>query len=495
MLNPTDLYTYAIEEPLTDGGTQYGTAYISYEARQMTDVRGLACARGYVVSCALRIVVPNASTFQPGPAANAYMDYPALLTSQMAVTPSDPASSGSLRLLTYVPRTLNTSVMTTANESAAETQSSSVQHTTGSSTSQTNSYSASISLGPSPSVSGEYGHSQTDEHSDSDSTGSEHGGSAESGSSDSMSIKDWGSYAFLDVANTTPTWVWAQEFPWDLIQFHYCGPDGVVGVPKDVKERCWDSDAGLVLPPSHLALFGVDFVMKASWQLTLSQGADETVTVDHALEYVRGSHHLNDASTDIVVTIDTTPLKFAVTSPPLDLTLLGLDPVQGPGTANGAVIGFIPNKFVTPPPSAGSAFKILSDTNTLQVTGNGFADALSTDFTHGQVALTVQFKVADHTYDYALFLKHWNTSAVGCTLELVFNGDTANPVYRHVDAMEGEGGDDNLDVVNLRNRDYTSIDYHDYLTWGLNTVVITVTPDDASSPGGYVLRAVAIGES
>jgi hypothetical protein len=106
------------------------------------------------------------------------------------------------------------------------------------------------------------------------------------------------------------------------------------------------------------------------------------------------------------------------------------------------------------------------------------------------VVVSLDFKIIDTTVPYALFLKHWNTTSTGCALTIVINGITT--ITRHVDAMEGEGGDANLTVVSLRNLSYASINYHDYLQLGHNHIDITIVADDPGA--GYVLRAVAIGE-
>jgi hypothetical protein len=175
--------------------------------------------------------------------------------------------------------------------------------------------------------------------------------------------------------------------------------------------------------------------------------------------------------------------------------VLGLDPIVSPDGGNGAVIGFIPAKFIAAPTGEQSSFKIVSDRNNLHVTGSGFSSSMATDFKAGPVTIHLKFKIIDDDYLYALFFKHWKTTATGCTLSFVFNGDVANPVIRHVDAMEAEGGDDNLTVVELRNKSYSAIDYHDYLVKGLNTIDVTISPDDPTQPAGYFLRAVAVGES
>jgi hypothetical protein len=496
MLKESDLYTYAMTKPLMNGSSQIGTAYTRYEVRQVTEVRNLSQVKCYHVTCTQRLVIPNQTPFNltPNTAPNAFNGYPALLSNQFALT-----GGSSVRLLNYSPRTVNTTISTSANQSDGTTQTNSRQHTSGSSTSQTNTYGTSASFGffgdqLTGSSTIDYSHSDTSEQSNSSTTARERGSSSEHGESDSMSVKDWGSYAYLDPANTTPTWVWGQEYPWDVVQYRYA-PNGGVDLPDFILARMFDSltSPTLVFPPSQLSLLGIDFTMKAAWLIALPGDiTKQSATINHTLNYVTGTHLIENGKP--YATLSAIP-AVTLQSPGLDLTLLGLDPLRSGSARNGAVIGFIPSKFVTPPPNAGSAFKILSEGNRLQVTGSGFdSPMLATVTASKPVKLTVQFKIIDIRYSYALFMKHWKTTDAGCTLTFVFNGNTQEPVLRHADSKEGEGGEENLSSIVMRNRDYTTIDYHDYLVMGLNTVEITITPDEGAASAGYCLRALAIGE-
>lgn len=533
MLDIRELYTQAVAEPIKINGVVYGTTHIRYEVRQITDVRNLRTARAYRITCTQRIVIPNLKPWDPTPSGSTqFTNYPALLTSRFKIAAG---TASDQRLLGYTPRTMNTAIMTSASQSDGKTNMTSQQHTAGSSISQTNTYSDSVSLGffgdaPTGSVSHDQSNSRTTEQNYSRSMGAESGASQERSGSESMSIKDWASYSFLDIEdNTSPTWVWGQEYPWDVIQFRYCPSEpppnpppqdpnqntNDVLLPQYVMARLFNTDGNpdpkkattIVVPPSQLSLFGIDFTMKAAWHVSPAAAVDQSVTIHHAVRHLTASHGLEDKKpTEAAGPEDKKPYVrlFPIpgeyrSSAELDLTLLGLDPVRDGGSDNGAVIGFIASKFIVPPTEEGALFKIISEANTLQVTGTGFTAALSTDFSKGAVTLTIQFKIIDDTVDYVLFMKHWKTAEAGCELKFVFNGDQANPVFRHVDGEEGEGGDDNLSTVALRNRDYTSIDYHDYLVLGLNTIDVTITPETstsaASGHAGYLLRAIAIGES
>lgn len=230
--------------------------------------------------------------------------------------------------------------------------------------------------------------------------------------------------------------------------------------------------------------------MKATWHVALpSDLAQQTLHLDHELNYLTASHGYKGDKP--YVRIDAAPASFRIVSPDIDLTLLGLDPIKNGEGDNGAVVGFSANHFVVPP-SNGSSFKILSGANNLQVTGTGFDTGMTTGFGEAPVKLKILFKIIDDLYQYSLFIKHWKVGKIGCKMTIVCNGDEANPLIRYVDDIEGAGGENNLLTLNLRNKDYASIDYHDYLLLGTNTIEITITPNEAGAC--YQLRAIAIGE-
>jgi hypothetical protein len=504
MIRESDLYTHTERALLFDNEKlgekppygPYGSVYTQYKVRQVVDVRNLVDVRRYHVACTQRIIIPNPNPFvlaipaTSTPTVNGYYNYPAVLQSTFSLG----LSGHKARLIKYSPRTVNTTVSASNSENMGLTATASVQNTSGSSTSDTNSFG--ISLSEMFGLGGDFGHSSTSDQYHSTTNGSEQGSSAEYGENDSMSIKDWASFAYVSPDGNTPTWVWGQQYPWDTIQYRdpNDAPDvwplGTVSVPTFVQRRLMSNDP-YVMPPSQLSLFGIDFTMKAAWLVDLPDGStSDDMTVTHSVEYLAASHFTNGS---MIFTQFNMPVVKS-TPPPatLSLTLLGLDPIRNGSVRNGAVIGFIPSKFVAPP-SDGGEFKIISEANTLQITGNGFylIPAFGANLqAAGKATLKVQFKIMDTGNDYAIFMKHWVTTGNGCKLEFVFNG--RETVTRHIDWGEGEGGEDNLTSVVMRNRDYTSIDYHDYLVMGLNTIDITITPNDGAT--FYSLRALAIGE-
>jgi hypothetical protein len=105
--------------------------------------------------------------------------------------------------------------------------------------------------------------------------------------------------------------------------------------------------------------------------------------------------------------------------------------------------------------------------------------------------ITLYFKVIDSVSDYTLYIKHWITQSTGVTLSIVVNGDTTNTITKSVTALEAEGGENNLLSIALRDLDFASINSHDYLQLGLNSVQITMQPQ-AQTNCTYQIRAISI---
>ncbi|WP_199738870.1 hypothetical protein [Corallococcus sp. CA054B] len=478
------------------------------------------------------------SPSSPSKGVTSYENYPVLINTGLTLSPSDTGASDGLdiQILEYSPQTINTKFQSSSSDTDSNGQSagSSLSSTVGSSTSQTNSYGASVSLGTAGySVSANYDHSTTatNEHSFTGTDESSQSRNQESSSSASMSLKDWGAYAMFNPRTKEMSWTFGQEYPWDAIECRTT--DGLtynnqtrITIPKAMSARLWDGIA--LYPPSHLSMYGVNFIMRALWLVTITDPTLDEITVSHVINYFSGSHNYPswggypglDVFMDPLPTVlqGDTPLSATV-----DLPLLALDPVGLQG--KGAVIGFIPNKFTVSPAAVGSqtppsAFKIAATSNNLLIkdttaypaapasgdAGFGFTageTALTAAFTEKDTSLsmTLYFKVTDTVSDYTLFMKHWTTrpaegtsKSTGVVLTFIVNGDKANPITKYLDALEAEGGENNLTRIALRNLDFSTIDYHDYLQLGLNTVSITIQPIDLQNAAncGYAIRALSV---
>jgi len=148
--------------------------------------------------------------------------------------------------------------------------------------------------------------------------------------------------------------------------------------------------------------------------------------------------------------------------------------------------------------SADTIFKIVSPANNLQVTGSGFGPGMVSDFSKPTV-LTIKFKIADTQTEYALLFLHWiGEHSDSVKLNWTINNQSSGEVNDEwsgtilVSETEGNSGQNNVSSLELRNSDYTSINFHDYLVIGMNTITIEVDGGDGDS---YTLSALAVGQA
>lgn len=500
--------------PLEDDKGQIGVILNEYEVREFKDVRNLGHARSYVVEATQRLMVPNAATAFDPKSTSGFHNYPICLNASVNATFSgSPASY----LESYSPRTINSSVSTSQSSGGTTSSANTItnQYSSGSSTTDTNSFGVGISLGTfgdSPTDSLSFNAEYSEAHSSSASASNGRSTSSDAQASDSrsaaMSIKDWGAYAYCDSNARTVSWLWGQEYPWNILTYHTPIND-VMSLPDHVLVRMFppmvqssinpkSPEIQLVLPPSQLSLFGIDFVSKARWIVSYSAtdaATRDLATFSHTVTYYAGSHYLNGDNPP-VPQVELKPVRtFNLASPSLDLGELSLDAILKEGATNGAAIGFVPSQFISPPAGA-SIFRIRSGANNLLVTGTGFAAAsgadapMEADFSI-PVSFNIVFKVTDPLMQLQLVLKHWKTGAVNCTLSISINGSA--PIVRHVDAQEAGGGSDNVTAVILRSLNYHSVEVYDYLVLGINRIDVTVTAEQIGKASGYALRAIAIG--
>lgn len=509
MHNPRDLYTWFQVVPLVPGGgdkpsaeQRRGSLLIEYSVRRFVDVRNLSVRHGYHVTCTQRIIVANDATEDFGAHTVEHYDYPVMVVSGIR-----PYGLQEIYLVDYTPKTLNSAVTSNRTDSVGNNTQTSSQHTTGSSTSTTNSYETSASVGtfgdlPTLGVSRGHGESTTTETSTSDTTGHTSGSDTVRALSDTMSIKDWGSYASVDAALHSVKWFWGQQHPWDVFTYHNAGADGGIVLPPEIHELLYDRNENQVYPPSQLSTFGINFVSRASWVCQQPVGQPEgKLAFSHTVVMLTGHHGLTAPETfRVQLTLDDVS---EWTSPDLDLAQLALDPVPIIGHPDQATVGFVRSQFTFFAPASADAsadqFSIRAPTNTLLVTGRGFHEpadndtALSATLTGASTAtLTLFFKIASELDDLTLYLKQWKTTDNGCTLTVTINEHL--PITRHIDSRDTGSGTDNIYRIMLRNTDYASPEFYDYLVMGLNRITVTIAagPPDTHVSSGYAVRAVAI---
>lgn len=487
MLKPLDLY--AFEE--TKALAPFGVATFKYEFRKYHDVRNLGSAPAYLLLCTQRVVVAGSTAYNAGPMnTTGYSNYPAIIINTITPQPNNNATAV---VKTMFPRTLNSAVSTSFNEGGSTSNSTNYQTTSGSSTSTTNTFN--ISLDP-------YQRSRESGTYQSTTNGSTSGSESSISSGDEMSIKDWSSYGYL--TGNTITWIWGQTYPWDVLQYNQnsgsnsaSSGDPIITLPTFVQQRLLDGTS-LVLPPSALSLFGCDFTMKVGWLIEFPDGIsnDETIQMKHQMICYHAGHGFdpknnNTFEATLQTADDASPGSYTPKQT-LSMSTYALDPIKTPSTNNGAIIGFTTNTF-TYGPTSSSEFKIISPANNLQVSGSGFDAGLTTTFA-STPSLTVQFKIIDRVSAYSLLLKHWiGSSSSACKMAFTINGVQTVTIY--VEATEGMGAQNNLSVIDLRNLNFASINFHDYLVIGLNTITIDIKPVDTTDNNQYTLFALAVGRA
>ncbi|MBP2847806.1 hypothetical protein [Dickeya oryzae] len=498
MLKQDDFYSVIkvvdLKSEASEGKTSnFGKAIIRYEVHKYQDVSNLHSKNAYLVSMSQRIIVPNQNSYTPGAQhISSYENYPALLKSKVDV--SCPTGMNVL-IKSLFPRTLNSTVSMTKSSGDNNSKTVSNESTRGSSVSNINTYGVSASAGfmgdmPMGSVSGEYSHSTEKTRSRSSSIGQSSGSGHNSGRDESMSVKDWSSYSQLDSSAVSPSWVWGQGYPWDVILYNQQASDGSIQLPTFV-QNLLVSDGYYVLPPSELSLFGIDFTMNASWVFEAVEDTtfDDSLTFTHDSTYFTASHELT-AADKLRATLQTEN-QASNASNTVEISSLSAFALNPLGLeVSGGSIGFTAHTFLVPPTTATEPFKIVSTQNNIQVTGTGFTAGLTTDFSVTPT-LDVIFKVSDTTVDYAFHLMHWiGNQSGGCALTWTINDKYSGVIL--VSAPEGQGGEGNISTIELRNSDYSSISFHDYLVVGTNTLHIEIAPVGSASDYNYTVFAMAI---
>jgi hypothetical protein len=539
MFSSKDPYTLTSYRNLTKGGVIVGILATRYEAHVFNDVQLSAALspqkpvnQQFKVTCTQRICITG--SLGPPPIYDSTsaapnitdVNYPVILKAFMLLEQSDVVT---LELLEYSPQTVNASVQQSQSGGATNATNTSTSTTNGSSFSQSNTYGASASVSAQGlSVTVDASETSTREKSVSRTGETGASRSAEHSDAESMSVKEWGAYASFDYATNSPVWTFGQEFPWNALQSRTSGttPEPTftdwtadsrtnVQISQAMQANLFD---GITLrQPSDLSTYGFNFVCKAIWRVYADSSVAQstTITVDHPLYLYFADHFLIGTTPAVFMDAAGTQLQ-AEGAPDLnnaitfDLNLLALDPVGVNNDA--AAMGFIPSRFI-PTGAAGEDlplnFKILSRTNDLMITDStAYASGDFTGFSPGNNCLVVGwphqqkpfelslfFKVIDLVEEYTLNLKHWileGEGGGGVKLTFTINGDTDNQLVRYVQELEGSGGENNMLSIALRDLDFSSINYHDFLVLGLNSITMKIEPANAYWTSQYQLRAVSV---
>lgn len=419
------------------------------------------------------------------------------------------------RIKEFFPVTLNTARNTSTSNSdgSGSSTGTSDSSSTGSSTSDTHTTSVGVSMGFSgtpegimPSLSASV--NSSDSHTTSSSTSHTSGMNASDSvsksqsSSSSMSMKDWNALGTHftyhsdknNSINEAVGWFFSQAYPWNSFFVNYDVTNESNDYPRRVylsnKEKDRLCDGTNVLPPSDFSLTGFNFLTKATFEVDPEKLTNSSLlNLGHKLSIVPAEHEkTTEASVvaSIYESIDFSTADGIIDT--INLPIVALSPLLP--KVHSSVIGFIHNDFIVEPNKI-SGFEAVSASNNLYIKGvkdGKFSICdLGLMINQGFSKLTIYFKILDTFDDYHLFLKHWKSDSSSTTLKIIVN---ENPVLDKVLlSTEGQGGQNNITEISLRNMSHASIDYHDYLQIGLNKIEIEVNVENNSI---YFLRALSI---
>lgn len=476
-----------------DKNNTFGHSTVEYTILKRTDVSNLKKVPGYLLLVKQTLRIPNKNNYVPGSSSiHAYENYPAIIQNNIDLKTNNNAT---IKLSNLFPRTLNSNVTTSSSSQTGSSSSVSHQHTTGSSTSNVNTFGVGISAGffgemPIGAISLNYSHSWINGHSSSQSDSQSNSLEKQLAYSNSMSIKDWSAYSNVSDNNQSISWIWGQSYPWDVILYNQSTEGDNVNLPDFVKNRLLSSN--LLLPPSELSLFGLDFISHACWLIDFPNGvsSDEILTISHKTTNFTASHE--KSGTDISAKLQTLNEASTATysSGPLNLSQYSLAPIEISTIEGIPSIGFKVNEFTYPPKNDTDQFKIVSTKNNLEATGTGFDSVMTSSF-KTQPTIDLYFKIEDNSFDYSLLFVHWLEKGSGdCIVSWKVNGQYIGSL--NLNRQQNNENTENMDKVSLRNLNYSSCNYHDYLVIGLNKVEISIQPADKNSSHLYTLSSISI---
>ena len=489
-------YGYQKTFELKDGqGALFGKSINEYQIYRRTDISNLSNTKGYFVSAKQRFIIPNLNSYSVGSSStDSYTNYPAILENKTSLAINN---SGVARISHIFPRTLNSSV-TISSSSTSETASSVThQDTSGSSTSNVNTFDVNANVGffgdsPTGDLGLSYSHSWVRGTSNEASSGGVDTASSNTAFSNAMSVKDWSAYSQLSNDNLSLSWVWGQRYPWDVILYNHATTGDDVSLPDFVKDRLISDK--LILPPSELSLFGLDFTAQAAWVIEFPDGIEdsETLEISHETTTYSASHSVTDGNVAATLQSSREASSAKYTTDTLDLSTYSLAPIADYSAENNATIGFRVDEFVYSPSKSTDKFKILSPTHDLQVTGTGFDSVMVSTF-KSDTSIEIYFKITNVYIDYTLMMLHWlegqNDAQIQWTINDVHTG------VKRLDRVSSGENQATSTLISIRNRDYESLNFHDYLKIGLNKIEIKIVPvgdGDTKTSATYTLSSVTI---
>jgi len=505
---------------LDESQNNIGTDVVTYRILKLVETKNLTVSNTYSVVVKHRIQV-RGSDWQLGGGyqTSGFNNYPMMVSVNSGIKGiSDTSAKISLKKI--FPKTINASVEQSTNQSTGSSNSQMNQNTTGSSSSNINTFGVDVSFGffgelPVGSIGFQYSHGWENSRSQSATVGQASSTDMQATSGNQMSVKDWSAYASIQNLDQSSQnflgeyiqWNWGQTYPWNIFDYNETVSGSNILMPDDVVARLLyygasdtaATEQNILLPPSDLSLFGLDFTMAAEWHITFPDllTSIETVQFQHDVTVINGSHSMtvpaSGGQAALITSLTSGYLNTMTQKAAMDIGEFALVPLLE-GQRSGMGIGFQSNLFDIPPTSAATEFKIRSRGNDLLVTGQGFGSVMSAEFQKGYsgtgATLNIGFKVVDVSSRYALILKHWIGSGSGnVVLVCSING---NQTVINVADQEGQGSANNLSQLELRNYDLKSPNFHDYLVLGWNEITIQISPSNPAVASAYIISALSL---
>jgi len=482
----------------------------------------------YLLKCVQYLTLYNPDGIIKGTNRNLqeYSDYLVLLKSSVKILSSNNKSYTNpvnKRVLHFSPQVANTKVTTTGSTGSSDGTNTGISSssTVGSSTAKTNGYTVNVSAGfQGESATGSAGYSHehsttnTNSHSKTNETSESNDHSTSSSGSHSMSIKDWGIYGIFNPNENCPSWIFGQEYPFSVTDFHRtdintANPNNKfqnkLSLPKHVLNNLFDGTC--LLPPSQLSNFGLSFLTKSQWLVEINNSELLLSTIiENDLTYLTASHSILESGSHVSVYMQNQTTEFrsdetmsADFSSSIVLPLLALEPI-GKKHPTG-IVGFIANKFQVTPDKGD--FVISSDSNTLLVSQQSDTKLICQDNflqfvlnDKSDHSFKINFKVVDSYNNFKLILKHWidgdMDSESNNPVSLSIKVNNQHVTTKYVTSRWGDGGENNLCEIYLRELDFASNDYCDYINLGLNEIEVIVSCNAGSTGPTYCLQALSV---
>lgn len=299
----------------------------------------------FIVQNTLRVSVANKNDFKANlPSTKETLEYPILLSVALNLS----GKNLNCYPIDIFPRTLNSEVNTSTTNENSENNSNSVSRTSGSSSTVSNSFGINVGISETQGLSGglDFRHSWDNTTHNSTTNSRDIGYNVGKTIQIGMSIKDWNSYGAINNKEQKIKWYWGQSYPWDVIQHNKIGTNGDILLPDHIKKRLL-VDPKTLAQPSHLSLFGLDFLMTSKWILEMPEDISEDdcfidiiceTTCQNAIHYLKED---NQAAAKFK-----TDSKVDMKIEKIDIYQVSLKNVSENSMSNPAIISFDTDAFI-----------------------------------------------------------------------------------------------------------------------------------------------------